>query len=378
VVHHALYNVLAPIFEAAFVFDSYACRKGKGTHAAVDRFTHLARRHRYLLECDVCKYFPSIDHEILKGAIARKVKDGDVLWLVERIIDASNPQEPVQEWFRGDDLFGPSLRRRGLPLGNQTSQIFANVYLDAFDHWVCEILRPAGYVRYVDDFVLFHDDRAWLAEARERCRERLAGLRLRLHPRKVVLSRVEDGTRFLGYRVFPGYRRLPAAGVVRIKRRLRRLAADCAAGRLSVPEVRQRIAAWVGHAAQANTFRLRQRLRQSQQERARQPQQQNRLPSRVDGCRQYSARAAQAARPAGAVRSTDRTGVPRRESRPPSCVPRAQSSPSPHGLVGNADGPRGCAQGSAAGLSPRRRERVESGRSRAWRPSTRRPGTCAR
>ncbi len=216
VAHHALYNVLAPIFEAAFV--------------------------------------------VLKGAIARKVKDPDVLWLVGRIIDASNPQEPVQEWFRGDDLFGPSLRRRGLPLGNQTSQFFANVYLDAFDHWVCEVLRPEGYVRYVDDFVLFHDDRAWLAEARERCRERLAGLRLRLHPRKVVLSRVEDGTRFLGYRVFPDHRRLPAAGVVRIKRRLRRLAVECAAGRLSVPEVRQRIAAWVGHAGQANTFRLRQRL----------------------------------------------------------------------------------------------------------------------
>jgi retron-type reverse transcriptase len=260
VVHHALCNVLEPIFERAFIGDSYASRRGKGTHAAVDRFTAFARRHRYVLQCDVSKYFPSIDHEVLKGLMARKVKDRDVLWLVGRVIDHSNPQEPVQEWFPGDDLFAPSGRRRGLPLGNQTSQFFANVYLDPFDHFVKQTMRVRGYLRYVDDFALFGDDPAGLAEARERCREGLRALRLRLHPRKSVIARVADGSRFLGYRVFPDHWLLPRANVVKMRRRLRRLQAGYAAGVLDWPDVRRGVAGWLGHAGRADTWRLRERL----------------------------------------------------------------------------------------------------------------------
>ena len=159
--------MLAPIFEPTFVPDSYACRKGKGTHAAVDRFTHFARRGRYFLHCDVQKYFPSIDHKILKGMVRRKVKDAGVLWLAERIIDHSNPQEAVQEWYPGDDLFAAAERRVGLPLGNQTSQFFANVYLNPLDHFVKETLGVRGYLRYMDDFVLFGDDAGELAGMRE-------------------------------------------------------------------------------------------------------------------------------------------------------------------------------------------------------------------
>ncbi|HMB07556.1 MAG TPA: reverse transcriptase/maturase family protein [Isosphaeraceae bacterium] len=147
VVHHALTGMLEPIFERSFIHDSYACRKGKGTHAAVDRCQEFARRFRYVLKADVRKFFPSIDHEILKGLVARKVKDPHVLWLVDRIIDHSNPQDPVLAWFPGDDLFTPIERRRGLPLGNQTSQFFANVYLDPLDHFVTDRLG-LSYVRY--------------------------------------------------------------------------------------------------------------------------------------------------------------------------------------------------------------------------------------
>ncbi|MBV8611148.1 MAG: group II intron reverse transcriptase domain-containing protein [Singulisphaera sp.] len=141
VVHHALTGVLEPIFERSFVFDSYACRKGKGTHAAVDRCQGFARRYRYVLKADVRKFFPSIDHAILKGLVARKVKDPHVLWLVDRIIDHGNPQDPVLMWFPGDDLLTHTERRRRLPLGNQTSRFFANVYLDPLDHFVT-IFRP--------------------------------------------------------------------------------------------------------------------------------------------------------------------------------------------------------------------------------------------
>lgn len=260
VVHHALCGVLEPIFERVFIADSYACRQGKGTHAAAKRFTHFARQFRYVLKCDVRKYFPSIDHEILKGQLGHTIKDRDVLWLVNRSIDHANPQEVVEEWFRGDDLFTPAQRRRGLPLGNQTSQFFANVYLNPFDHYVKEKLRVRGYLRYVDDFVLFGDDASELGQLRECCREFLAGLRLRLHPNKSVISRTADGTRFLGYRVFPDYRRLPATNLVRFNRRLKRLQAGYASGMLDWPDVQRSLAGWYGHAVQADTFRLRARL----------------------------------------------------------------------------------------------------------------------
>ncbi len=256
VVHHALVNVLAAVFEPTFVTDSYACRTGKGTHAAVDRFAGFARRHRFVLLCDVSKYFPSIDHELLKGQLARKIKDADVLELTSRIIDHSNEQEPVQEWFPGDDLFAPGSRRRGLPLGNQTSQFLANVYLSPFDHWAKETLRANCYVRYCDDFALLHDDTGWLAEARSRCRQELARWRLRLHPRKAAIARTQDGTRWLGYRVFPDYRLLPRANVVGMQRRLRRLQAAYAGGRCSADDVRRSLAGWMGHAARADTWRL--------------------------------------------------------------------------------------------------------------------------
>jgi retron-type reverse transcriptase len=260
VVHHALYNVIGPIFERTFIPDSYACRTGKGTHAAIDRFTHFARGFPYVLKCDVQKYFPSIDHAILKELIRRKVKDRDVLRLTDLIIGHANPQEPVQAWFPGDDLFTGAERRRGLPLGNQTSQFFANVYLDPFDHFVKEQLRVRGYIRYVDDFVLFGHDPAELAWQREACRSFLARLRLRLHPAKCVISRVVDGTRFLGYRVFPEHRVLPKANIHSFQRRVRHWQADYTGWVIDWEPIRRGLCGWFGHATQADTFSLQQRL----------------------------------------------------------------------------------------------------------------------
>jgi len=144
VVHHALTGVLEPIFERSFVFDSYACRKGKGTHAAVARCRNHARRFRYVLKADIRKFFPSVDHDILKHLIAGKIKDPNVLWLMGLILDHSNPQEPLLQWFPEDDLFTPAERRRGFPIGNQTSQFFANVYLDPLDHFVKDRLGVDG------------------------------------------------------------------------------------------------------------------------------------------------------------------------------------------------------------------------------------------
>jgi retron-type reverse transcriptase len=260
VVHHALTQVLEPIFERSFSPDSYACRKGKGTHAAVDRCQEHARRFRYVLKADVRKFFPSIDHPVLKGLLARKVKDGDVLWLADSIIDHSNPQEEVQQWFAGDDLFAPGERRRGLPLGNQTSQFFANVYLDPLDHFVADRLRAGAYVRYCDDFLVFADDKARLADIRGLIADLLGRLRLRLHPDKNVVFPIRHGIAFLGYRIFRTHRLLAKANVWRFRRRLRHLQREYARRALGLDDVRRGIVGWIGHARQADTWRLRRRL----------------------------------------------------------------------------------------------------------------------
>ena len=260
VVHHALTRVLEPIFERSFIFDSYACRRHKGTHAAVDRCQQFARKYRYVLKADIRKFFPSVDHEILLALVARKIKDRDVLWLTRVLVEHSGEQEPVLDWFPGDDLFTPTERARGLPIGNQTSQFFGNVYLDPLDHFVKEELRIGGYVRYVDDFVLFSDDKAELHFARESIKRFLGGLRLRLHPRKSEIFPVGQGIRFLGYRVFPSHRLLARENVWRFLRRVRRIQRDFTAGHISPADIRARLMSWAGHARHANTFRLRTRL----------------------------------------------------------------------------------------------------------------------
>ena len=260
VVHHALVNVLEPIYERCFSAASCACRTGKGTRAALDRCQQLVRRFRWVLKADVRKFFPSMDHDVLKGLLARKIKDANVLWLAGLLIDHSNPQEEVQEWFAGDDLFAPGGRRRGLPLGNQTSQFFANVTLDPLDHFIEERLREGGYVRYVDDFLVFADDKRQLAELRRQGDAFLGGLRLRLHPNKTALFPAGQGVRFLGFRVFRSHRLLVPANVWRFRRRLRRLQRQYACRAIDWSAVWPRLASWIGHARQADTFRLRRRL----------------------------------------------------------------------------------------------------------------------
>ena len=253
VVHHALAAVLESVFEPAFVTDSYACRKGKGTHAAVDRAQQYARRFRYVLKTDVRKFFPSVDHGILISLIERKIKDPNVMWLVNLIVDASNEQEPVLDWFPGDDLFDPAERRRGLPIGNQTSQFFANAYLNPLDHFIRESLQAGGYVRYADDMLVFSDDKRELALWRTQITEFLYSLRLKLHPRKSEIFPVACGIPFLGYRVFPTHRQVSKSNVRRFRRRVHVMQSDYAAGRISLEEIRQRMISWLGHARQGSS-----------------------------------------------------------------------------------------------------------------------------
>ena len=261
VVHHAFCAVCEPIFERGFIFDSYANREGKGTHRAVARYESFRDRYGYVLRCDIWRYFPAIDHEILKRDLRRRIACDRTLALADRIIDGSNPQEPVNLYYPGDDLFTPFGRRRGLPIGNLTSQFFANLYLDGMDHFCKEVLGAKGYVRYVDDFALFHDDRDRLENWQRRLETFLKGRRLRLHPRKTWIAETREPTAFLGFVLLPGgYRRLPEENVRRFRDRLRSLRTRWRHGCVEREEIERRVGAWVAYAEHADTWRLRQAI----------------------------------------------------------------------------------------------------------------------
>jgi len=176
---------------------------------------------------------------------------------MDLIVDRSNAQEPVELHYPGDDLFAPYLRRRGLPIGNLTSQFFANLYLNRFDHFVTEVLG-APYVRYVDDFALFDDDPAVLSAWRVRIDRFLEGRRLKLHLGKTQIVPTSERTHFLGFMLRPdGGRLLPADNVRRFRNRLRGLRDRWRAGSIDRSAVHARIGAWIAHAQHADTWRLR-------------------------------------------------------------------------------------------------------------------------
>lgn len=264
VVHHALCNIIAPLIERTFITDTYANRSGYGTHRALKRFTQFARSSRYILQCDIRKYFPNLDHAILKAILRQKIKCPDTLWLIDRIIDGSNPQGEDIEYFPGDDLLNPLQRQKGLPIGNLTSQFFANFYLNGFDHFVKETLKAHQYLRYVDDFSLFSDDRSFLEAARVEIERYLTTLRLKLHPVKTQLFETRYGANFVGFRILPGSSaprsvriRVRNDNLRRSRHRLRQLQHDYTTGKVTLSELKQQLQSWEAHLLHGDTYRLR-------------------------------------------------------------------------------------------------------------------------
>ncbi len=258
VVHHALCNIIEPMFERSFIFDSYANRRGKGTHRALNRCQHFARRYPYVLQCDVRQFFPSIDHAILRATLARKIDDAPVLWLIDQILASGVgilSEEYTMTWFPGDDLFAV-YRPRGLPIGNLTSQFWANCYLNPFDHFVQRELGCPAYVRYVDDFLLFADDKRTLWSWKHAIGARLAQFRLMLHSQAQARTVVE-GIPFLGFIIFPERRRLKRRKGIVFARRLRSLGAKYAAGTIALAQVTATVQGWINHVRYANSSGLR-------------------------------------------------------------------------------------------------------------------------
>lgn len=250
VIHHALIDVIGPLLEQSFIFDTYANRSGKGTHKAIRRYQSFLRKYEFVLKCDIKSYFPSIDHGILKALIRKRIACKQTLWLIDTIIDGSNPQKPVLDYFPGDDLFTPRERRVGLPIGNLTSQWFGNYYLNPLDHFVKENLRCKAYIRYVDDFVLFSNSKSQLWNWKKLLKVFLKDYRLKLQTRRCHVYPSTVGYQFLGQVVFSTHRRLAANNVRKFKKRKSKWEQH-------PPEnLRQRLDSWIGHAGQANTYGL--------------------------------------------------------------------------------------------------------------------------
>jgi len=260
VVHHALTQIIGPLWERRFSAHSYACRPGLGTHMALDAAAQACRRFPYVLQCDIRRYFASIDHQILKAHLARAIKCRPTLALAAAIIDGSNEQQSTPIYFPGDTLFTPFERPHGLPLGNQTSQFFANVYLNRLDHFIERTLQPGAYMRYVDDFLLFGDDKATMAGWKARIEEFLLQERLTLHPGKSRIYRCADGISFLGWRIFPDHQRLLRGNVVRFRRRLKAMIRKYNEGKITWDELHQSVQSWIAHASHGDTWKLREQI----------------------------------------------------------------------------------------------------------------------
>jgi RNA-directed DNA polymerase len=213
-VHHLIYNELYPFFDRRFVFDSYSCRLDKGVHRALDRFRAFSRkvsrnntRTCWVLKCDIRKFFASIDHGILKTTLRRHISDAGLHYLLDTIIDSFHT---------------PGQEGRGLPLGNLTSQLFVNVYMNEFDRYAKQTLKAKHYIRYADDFVLLSEDRPYLEDLLPTIAAFLhERLHLSLHPGKVFIKTLASGVDFLGWVHFPNHRVLRTATKRRMIARIR-------------------------------------------------------------------------------------------------------------------------------------------------------------
>ncbi|MFA5246987.1 MAG: reverse transcriptase/maturase family protein [Candidatus Micrarchaeia archaeon] len=242
IVHHAICNVIEPIFERGFIGDSFACRPSKGTHAGMLRLKAFVRKcgrqnpgkEVYALKCDVRKYFASVDHTILSSILARKIHDERLLRLLSKIIGSVPGQ-------------------KGIPIGNLTSQLFANVFLNELDRFAKHSLHAKFYVRYMDDFVFLSPSKDELHSFKRQVRRFLSGsLALELHPKKAEIFPVRDGVDFVGYKVFSDFILLRKSGVKRFIARFKRLEESGASSELLF----ESWDSWYAHAKWADSHRL--------------------------------------------------------------------------------------------------------------------------
>lgn len=242
IVHHSIVSVIEPIFDKTFIYDSYSCRVNKGTHRAVKRLFVFIRKvsKNYTGECfalklDIKKFFEKVDHAILLALIRKSIQDKDCLWLIENILKSFS-------------------KEKGIPIGNLTSQIFANIYMNELDKFIKHDLKIKYYLRYTDDFVILSDRKEYLLNLIPKIEIFLqVKLKLFLHENKVIIRKYTQGIDFLGYIVLPYYI-LPR---IKTKRRMFSKLKE----KIDSENFNQSLASYLGYLKHANSFRVTQQIK---------------------------------------------------------------------------------------------------------------------
>ena len=251
VVHQAVFRVLYPMYDAGFVFDSYSCRVDRGTHRGVARLEHflgqVSRNFHgpaYALKCDIRKFFDTVDHGVLLGLIRKKAHDLSTLWLLKQIVDSFS--------------VSPG---KGIPLGNVTSQLFSNIYLNELDQFVKHKFKLKHYLRYCDDFIILHKSREYLVGLVPDIANFLhQTLKLELHGRKVVIRKFRQGVDFLGYVALPHYRVLRTITKRRMLKKVQLKRLELKQGLVDQSSFRQSVNAYLGVCQHCRAFGVSRKL----------------------------------------------------------------------------------------------------------------------
>jgi retron-type reverse transcriptase len=262
VVHHALCNIIEPIFDKTFICDSCANRKKKGTSYAMKRFDKFFRKVTsngkllknsknnnmvmgYVLKADIKHYFDTVDHKIMIKIIRKKISDEKVIWLIEKILDNHNSK----------------LKGKGMPIGNLTSQFFANVYLNELDYFVKHNLKAKYYIRYVDDFVILHKSKEKLVLWKWLINNFLKSIKLELHPEKSRIIPLHKGIKFLGFRVFYHYKIPKKGNLIKIEKRIKELKEAFQKNLIGKDKLNDVLNGWNSYLLLGNTYRLRKNIK---------------------------------------------------------------------------------------------------------------------
>ena len=259
IVHHAIINILEPIFDKRFIYDSFASRKGKGQHKAIKRFDEFKRKVSkngkklkaikdenyvcgYCLKADIEKYFDTVSHKILINILRDKIKDNNLISLIEKILN--------NHFVKAKD--------KGMPLGNHTSQFFANVYLNELDYFVKHKIKAKYYIRYVDDFVILHNSDKQLKRWKKKIDIFLKKeLKINLHKDKSKITPLHKGIQFLGFRIFYHHKLLRKSNIYNMKKKLRIWQENHKKGLISYEKLIEKLEGWFAHASHGNTYNLR-------------------------------------------------------------------------------------------------------------------------
>lgn len=257
VLHHAIMNILYPLYDKIFIYNSFSCRVGKGTHKGVDAMRSMLlkasnnnTKNVFILKCDIQKFFDSVDHNILIRILRERIKDEKLMNLLIEVIDSFDGSQ--------SNLF----ERKGLPIGNLTSQLFANVYMDKFDQYMKHVLKVKYYARYTDDFVVISDNKDYLLSLITTISLFLSHeLKLTIHPKKIEIRKYSQGVDFLGYVVFPYHTQVRKRTLRRVRRKLDIKVKLYRADQIDKTKLDATLMSYLGVLSHANTYRFSEQIK---------------------------------------------------------------------------------------------------------------------